>query len=302
MNNIMKAKIRGTELYFDITGMQIAPDGCNLVEKPVLFLIHGGPGGNHIHFKYDSLKLQDVAQLVFIDQRGCGWSKKDKKSNYTLDNNIDDIEALRKYLGFNKISILGVSYGGMVAQGYAIKYPKNIENLILVSTAPSYHFIGSAKENLKKIGTKKQISVCEKFLWIGAFKSDRDVNHYFKIMDPLYIYNYKKQKRRKVSSNKIKSGNIKNILSYDVLNVGFNGFLHQFNFIPKLKKIKCPTLIMVGKNDWVCMPAHSKIMADNIPNSTLKIFNKCGHALTADANNKYIKAIKKFLDKKHEKK
>lgn len=291
----MKAKIRGTELYFDITGMQIAPEGKDLKEKPVLFLLHGGPGGNHIHFKYDSAKLQEFAQLVFIDQRGCGFSKKDKKSNYTLENNIDDIEELRKYLGFKKISVLGTSYGGMVAQGYAIKYPKNIDRLILVSTAPSYHFIETAKENLRKIGTKEQIAVCDKFLWSGSFKSDRDVNHYFKVMDPLYIYNYKKKKRRKVSSKKVSTGKIKSILSYDVLNVGFSTFLHKFNFIPKLRKIKCPTLIMVGKDDWVCVPAHSKVMATHIKDSTLKIFNKCGHALTTDANEKYIKSVKQFL-------
>ncbi len=292
----MKAKIRNTEIYFDVAGMQIAPNKNVLIEKPVLFLIHGGPGGNHIHFKYDSIKLQQYAQLIFIDQRGCGFSKKDKKSNYTLENNIEDIEALRKYLGFEKINVLGISYGGMVAQGYAIRYSKNIDKLILVSTAPSYHFIETAKENLKEIGTKQQISVCEKYLWNGTFKKNRDVNHYFKTMDSLYIYNYKKKKRRKLSTTKIKSKKIDNILSYDVLNAGFSGFLHKFNFIPQLKKIKCPTLIMVGRNDWVCVPAHSKIMADKISNSTLKIFNKCGHALTTDANDKYIKSIKQFLE------
>src|SRR5471030_1627659 len=145
----MKANIRGTEIYFDVAGMQIEPKGSDLIEKPVMFLIHGGPGGNHIHFKYDSIELQKYAQLIFIDQRGCGLSKKDKLANYTLENNIEDIEALRKYLGFNKINILGISYGGMVAQGYAIRYSKHIDKLILVSTAPSHHFIKTAKENLK---------------------------------------------------------------------------------------------------------------------------------------------------------
>jgi proline iminopeptidase len=290
----MKANIRGTEIYFDIAGMQIAPRGNELIEKPVLFLIHGGPGGNHIHFKYDSIKLQDYAQLVFIDQRGCGWSKKTKKSDYTLKNNIEDIEALRKYLGLERICILGISYGGIVAQGYAIHYNKHLEKLILVVTAPSYHFIEEAKQNLQHVGTAKQISVCKKYLWNGTFNSDRDINNYFKAMDSLYIYN-KKKKRRKPSSKNVKLGQLKNILSYDVLNVGFSSFLHHFDFIPKLKKITCPTLIMAGQNDWVCSPKQSRIMAEHIPNSKLKIFKKCGHALTTDANDKYIKAVKRFL-------
>jgi len=291
----MKANIRGTEIYFDIAGMQIQPKGNNIIEKPVLFLIHGGPGGNHINFKYSSIKLQDYAQLVFIDQRGCGWSKKTKKSDYTLENNIEDIEALRKYLGLEKICILGASYGGMVAQGYAIRYRKNVDKLILVVTAPSYHFIDEAKQTLKKIGNTKQISVCEKYLWNGTFSSDSDVNHYFNVMDPLYIYSYKKNKRKRPSFKGVKSGKLKNILSYDVLNAGFSDFLHHFNFIPKLKKITCPTLILSGQNDWVCSPNQSRIIAKNIPHAKLKIFKKCGHALTTDANDKYIKEVKYFL-------
>ena len=295
----MKANIRDTEIFFDITGAQITPDGNDLIEKPVLFLIHGGPGGNHVHFKYDSIKLQEYAQLVFIDQRGCGWSKKTKKSDYTLENNVEDIEALRKYLGLNRISILGISYGGMVAQGYAIRYNKHVDKLILVVTAPSYHFIDEAKQNLKKIGNAKQISVCEKYLWNGTFNSDREINYYFKVMDPLYIYNHKKKKRRKLSSKKVKSGQLKNILSYEVLNAGFSDFLHHFNYISKLKKITCPTLILAGQNDWVCSPKQSRIMAENIANSKLKIFKKCGHALTTDVNDKYIKEVKLFLTQKH---
>ncbi len=291
----MKATIRGTEIYFDIAGMQIAPNGNELIEKPVLFLIHGGPGSNHIRFKYDSIKLQDYAQLVFIDQRGCGWSKKTKKSDYTLENNIEDIEALRKYLGFQRICVLGISYGGMVAQGYAIRYPKHVEKLILVVTAPSFHFIQNAKETLQKIGTPEQIAVCEKYLWNGTFRNGKDVDHYFNVMDSLYFYHHKKIKRIRPSTKKISLGELKSMVSHDVLNAGFGGFLHDFNFIPKLKKITSPTLILSGQNDWICGPKQSRIMAEHIPHATLKIFKKCGHALTMDANDKYVKELKNFF-------
>jgi proline iminopeptidase len=74
----MKAKIRGTEIYFDVAGMQLSPVKDHFVEKPVLFMLHGGPGGDHLRFKQHSLELQDTAQLIFIDHRGCGRSKKTK--------------------------------------------------------------------------------------------------------------------------------------------------------------------------------------------------------------------------------
>lgn len=289
----MKAKIRGTELFFDVAGMNIVPDGNKMLEKPVLFLIHGGPGGNHIRFKYDSIQLANEAQLIFIDQRGCGWSKKTKPSDYTLENNIEDIEALRQYLGLKKICILGISYGGMVAQGYAIRYPKNVEKLILVVTSPSHHFLQDAREHLAKVGNAKQIAICDKFLWHGQFRSDKDMNAYFKALDPLYFYSGKK--RKKPATKNISLGELKSFLSYDVLNAGFGGFLHHFNFIPKLKKITAPTLVLAGKNDWICLPKQSKIIADNIPNAQLKIFNKCSHALTTDANKRYVREVRRFL-------
>src|SRR5262249_30881633 len=109
----MRAKIRGTEIFFDVDGAGLVPDGDKMVERPVLFLLHGGPGGDHAGFKTSSAALRDVAQLVYVDHRGCGRSSPGDAADYTLDNNIDDLDALREYLGLARISILGSSYGGM---------------------------------------------------------------------------------------------------------------------------------------------------------------------------------------------
>lgn len=286
----MKAKIRGTEIYFDIAGMQLAPAGKEFVEKPVLFMLHGGPGGDHLRFKQHSIELQDVAQLVFIDHRGCGRSKKTKKSDYTLENNIEDIEALRKHLGLERISILGTSYGGMVAQGYAIRYPKNLDKLILVVTAPSYRFLAEAKKILRERGNSKQIAISE-HLWNGTFKNHKHVTEFFKQMETLYSSTAKKN--RKLAFSKSQT-----IWSHDALNQGFSGTLRHFDFIPKLKKIKCPTLVLAGKEDWICSPEQSKTIAKHIPNATLKIFRHCSHAVAVDAHDQYIKVIKKFLNSK----
>ncbi len=284
----MKANIRGTEIYFDIAGMQLAPVGNDFEERPVLFMLHGGPGGDHLRFKQHSLELQDVAQLVFIDHRGCGRSKKTKAKDYTLENNIEDIEALRKHLGLKRFSILGTSYGGIVAQGYAIRYPKHLDKLILVATSPSHHFIDEAKKVLEERGTPRQIKLAE-HLWHGTFKSTKQVNQFFKVMDTLYS-TVAKHKRKKVYGKKSKT-----IWSFEALNQGFGGFLRKFNFISKLKKIKCSTLVLAGQQDWICNSNQAKIIAENIPLAKLKIFKNCSHAIAVDAHKKYIKSIKGFL-------
>jgi proline iminopeptidase len=286
----MKASIRGTEIYFDITGMQLAPKGNDFVEQPVLFMLHGGPGGDHLRFKQHSFELHQAAQLVFIDHRGCGRSKKTKASDYTLENNVEDIEALRKHLGLKRIAILGTSYGGIVAQAYAARYAKNVEKLILVATSPSYRFIEEAKEYLLEHGTKKQITASEK-LWNGTFKSHKQVTDFFAVMETLYSTTAKKHRKLNYSKSKT-------IWSHEALNKGFGGFLRTFDIIPQLKKIHCPTLILAGEDDWICRPSQSRTIAKHIPHAKLKVFKHCGHSIATDKHKDYISIIIQFLNNK----
>lgn len=283
----MKAAIRHTEIYYDIAGMQLAPVGQDFVERPVLFVLHGGPGGDHLRFKQHSLELQEAAQVVFIDHRGCGRSKKTHQREYTLENNIEDVEALRQHLGLERICVLGTSYGGMVAQGYALRYPKRLAKLVLVATAPSYRCLDEAKKILQARGTPKQIALAE-HLWNGTFKNPQHVRKFFQAMDTMYSVQAKKKKKPVYAK-------LKTIWSHEALNQGFGGFLRHFDFVPQLKKIKTPTLILAGKEDWICPPSQSRLMAAKIPHAQLKIFSNCGHAVAVDAHDKYIRAIKKFL-------
>lgn len=287
----MKAKLRKTEIYFDVAGMQLAPVKNDFVERPVVFMLHGGPGGDHLRFKQHSLEIQDVAQLIFIDHRGCGRSKKTTANDYTLENNIEDIEALRKYLGLQRICLLGTSYGGIVAQGYAIRYPKQVEKLILVATAPSYRFMADAKKILQKRATKQQLAFSE-HLWNGTFKNNKHIAEFFKVMDSLYSNKAKHQKKSAY-------GKLKTVWSYEALNKGFGGFLRHYDYISQLKKITANTLILAGEDDWICNPKQAKTIAAHIPHSTLKIFKNASHAVAVDAHDKYIKAIKQFIAPKN---
>ena len=126
----MKAQIRGCELFFDVDGAFLSIDQQgNLQEKPVAFLLHGGPGADHSGYKPSFNPLTQIAQLVYIDHRGQGRSSRGPQETYNLENNIEDIEALRKYLSLEKIVLIGTSYGGMVALSYAARYPQNVTAL-----------------------------------------------------------------------------------------------------------------------------------------------------------------------------
>src|ERR1051326_1300700 len=107
-------------------------------EGDPMILISGGPGGTHVGMRrFDSLASDNM--LIYFDAFGRGKSDtaKDVKE-YTLERDIDDIEGLRKALHLDKINVLGHSYGGVVAQGYAIKYPQHVNHLILANTFHSF--------------------------------------------------------------------------------------------------------------------------------------------------------------------
>ena len=120
----MRARIRDTEIFFDVEGAALVPDGPRMVERPVAFLLHGGPGGDHSGFKPGWSPLAERMQVIYVDHRGQGRSARGLKETYTLDNNVDDLEALRQHLGLDKVVVIGVSYGGMVALTYAARYPE----------------------------------------------------------------------------------------------------------------------------------------------------------------------------------
>jgi proline iminopeptidase len=113
--------------------------------RPTIFILPGGPGIDHTAYSKYSC-LIDVADIVFHDPRGCGRSAKDHPSTYSMDNYIDDVEALRNALNLEKIIVLGKSYGSVCSMGYALRYGHTIEKLILSAGAPSFRSIETAKK------------------------------------------------------------------------------------------------------------------------------------------------------------
>src|ERR1700719_3778993 len=104
-----------------------------------LLIVHGGPGASHDYFLPYLLPLAHHNKVVFIDERGSGKSQKlQDPSGYTVENMVEDVEGVRRSLGLGKITLMGHSFGGVLAQGYALKYQSNLSHLILASTFPSH--------------------------------------------------------------------------------------------------------------------------------------------------------------------
>lgn len=282
----MRAKIRDTEIYFDVVGAGLVLDGSQWRSQPVALIIHGGPGADHTLDKPTFSPLAHKIQLVYFDHRGQGRSARGAKETYTLENNVEDMEALRQYLGLDKIVVIGSSYGGMVALSYAIRYPQNVSHLIVISTVADSRFLIRAKEILAQRGTESQKAIAQR-LWDGAFENEEQLEEFFQVMMPMYSFTYDPNSSQP-ASNPI-------ILSPDALNVAFSGFLRSYNLLDQLPKITAPTLVIGGRHDWICPPEFSEEIASKIPNADLRIFENSAHVIRVDEPEALRDAIADFL-------
>jgi proline iminopeptidase len=286
----MRAKVRDTELFFDVDGSGLVVAGDQMRERPVAVLLHGGPGADHTSYKPTFEPLTELMQLVYVDHRGQGRSARGNPATYTLDNNVEDLEVLRDYLGLEQIVVIGGSYGGMVGLAYASRYPDRVAKLIVYATAASHQFIPRAKALLRERGTLKQQAIAA-YLWEGKFESDAQLNDYFQVLGPLYSQTYQPVG--------VAAAWDRTILSIEAINVAFGGFLREYDLRPELPQITAPSLVIGARHDWICAPEFAVEIAAAIPQAKLIIFEQSGHSIRSDQPEDLIKAIAAFILNKY---
>ena len=271
-----------------------------------LVILHGGPGASHDYFLPYLLPLSYENRLIFIDERGSGRSQKlEDPKRYTVENMVEDAEDVRKSLGLGKISLLGHSCGGVLAQAYALKYPENLSNLILCST---FHSTAKMNEVLRKIKGKMapelraRIEKMEKEGLYGHgkdFEKGRYTNEYMIAAWGEGYFPYLYRNHPDANYDPVANGN----MAWDVYRQMWgsdgefviDGNLKSAEYTDRLSSIKVPTLITVGDNDE-CDPSLSQEMNQKITGSKLVIFPKSGHMTFVDQPDLFIKTINEFLN------
>lgn len=289
----MYAKINGTRIYFDVEGMGSVPDGPIMRQKPVCFVLHGGPGGTHTGYKPYLTPLAEIMQLVYIDNRGSGFSDEGPQSTYNLENNVNDLEALRQYLGLDKIVIMGQSYGGMVAQSYALQYPDSLAGLILLTTSPDNGFLERAKQNLLEKGNEEQKRIGMK-IFEGSFQSNEELNEYYRLMTSMYAVSYRPPQSEEEKQME-RDALTRTKRSYQAINEGFHNFLRHFDVREQLSGINVPTLIIAGRHDWMTPVEDSIEIANRIPDNEFVIFEQSSHDIIRDEYDLFLSTVSDFV-------
>jgi len=280
----MRIAVNGVELFFDVYGSGLAAQGNELIDKPVVVALHGGPGIDHSQFVPWLTPIADIAQLILVDHRGNGRSSRPPVETRTLANMADDLEALRKALGLGRIVVFGMSFGGMLALTYALAYPDSVAGLVLCATAASNAPIERALAAIHDTGSTEQREALVR-LRDGAIRSAEDLERTFAALASFYEYDPKRTP----------AGGFKPIADRDMINWFFAHERQTYDTTPRLAEITAPTLVLTGRHDKIAPPAASEEILKGIPQAEQVIFEESGHRLMREENAKFLRTIRKFI-------
>ncbi|MGM0751628.1 MAG: alpha/beta hydrolase [Bacillota bacterium] len=226
--------------HFTINGKSIYV--CVKGEGDPIIFLHGGPGGSLDYFLPHMNPLAEDYQIILYDQTGCGKSGGD---TYSIEEEIYTIEGIRKALNLEKVTLLGESWGSILALSYAAKYPSHIHNIILTAAIglSSKDYVTFKKVFLQKLGPyKKMLLGYYSLSSIFGVDVSRRLDN---LLDPYYVYSVETLKNKKeIRFNKEALHNIGRDIE------------QNYNLFPLLSQIESlPILIAQGAFD-ILPPAY----------------------------------------------
>ncbi|KAJ5660133.1 Alpha/beta hydrolase fold-1 [Penicillium longicatenatum] len=232
--------------------------------------------------------LSTSYRLLSFDFRGHGQSSQTEP--YTFHQLVEDIECIRqKFAGDDPCIICGGSFGGFLAQQYAITYPSCVSHLILRGTAASYHHEETAIRTLEQRASRAP-SFSINFLRdkvFGRFDSDLEFRLVMYAAAPLYSEQF--------DAESALESNLQTAFYAKSHNDLYSDDEKFFDYTDQLQSITANTLILVGERDWICPPQLSRDIALRIPSARLKVIAGANHGVHVEKNAEVIELIRQHL-------
>jgi proline iminopeptidase len=269
--------INDNELNVEVLG----PD-----DAPVIIAHHGGGGiGSMGEPKATFGPLADKFKVVVFDARGCGLSE--GKPPFSHAQWAADVDGLREWIGADQVVVTGGSYGGFIAMEYALAYPDRVKAMILRDTSPDRSNLERAHEYAR---TQTRIEInWDNYhrYWGGHIYDDEDLKARWAEIIPLYDFEYDPV----VSAARVEAG----IYRHEAHNWCFVHNAPIYDLKPRLHEITCPTLVTVGRTDWITPVSSAETIASLIPNSALVVFEKSGHSPQYEEYDLFQATMRQFL-------
>ena len=247
--------------------------------------VHGGPGMWSRSFEdLKGKNLESKLKMVYYDQRGSGRSRAAATGDYSIAKMVEDIEAIRKILGAEKVFVMAHSFGGIIATSYASRYPQHLKGLILANSTLYLNNSVESQIAYSNLLTGSDIKI-ENGQYMPALGQAMG-----KLSEKNLLYKLLTDSKE----------NFETLDKIDAERPQENGFRNNVwsideyygDFTKLTPNIKIPVLVISGKKDWAVGPQHYKLFG--FPNQTLAEIDG-GHLLYYENNEAFLKSVFSFV-------
>jgi proline iminopeptidase len=276
----------GAKIYFKTLGRGVP-----------LLLLHGGPGADHTDFLPALEPLARRYQLVLIDERGSGRSERLRDpAGYTLEWMVKDIECLRRHLQLNQWVVLGHSFGGILAQAYAVRHPKRLLGLVLAGTGSSARSVDADFRNLRKRLPASLRGRLANYERTGIFEADGAYKTRYAGASAAALAPYMYAKTPPRRSKKPLPLGMEVLREMWVRRSDFHidGNLKGFDFTKALARVKVPSLVVIGDRDLVSIRT-ADVTRTSLPRATLVVMAECAHMMFIDQTVRFNRLLEEFI-------
>ncbi|MBA3559386.1 MAG: alpha/beta hydrolase [Gemmatimonadaceae bacterium] len=261
------------------------------VGAPRLLLLHGGPGAHHDYMLPQMLRLAGSHELIFYDQRGGGRSKTNSREAITWQTHADDLRALVSEFGVEPVSLLGYSWGAMLALLYALAAYEDAassppQRMVLMSPAPlTREYRSEYEDEFDRRMAGNNVRTLREELATSGLR-ERDPAAYRQRGFELSVAGFFADPARARDLTPFKvTGRVQQSVWES---------LGDFDMLPRLSAIQCPTLILHGRADPIPL-ASSEAAARIMPNAKLVVLDSSGHVPYVEQPEELFSAIELFL-------
>jgi proline iminopeptidase len=283
------ATVNGAKLWYESEG-----------QGEPLILISGGPGDSHGIFHPFFSRLADQHRVIYFDAFGVGKSDRAKsRKEYTFARDVEDLEGLRKALGLSKINLLGQSYGGMVAQAYALKYPESVRRLILADTFYSGKMWQTNNDNCNNEIRTQFPEVWGRLQKMRAqglrSSAPEHQREYYGV--PLGLFYFRDASKAQLLPRADSNPDVYYTIAGDDADFVIGGDIAGLDFRADLRKLKMPVLILAGRFDRVSIPRYAIEYKRYLPQAQFVVMVYSGHFSFIEEPDETASVLGEFLGK-----
>ncbi len=260
------------DLHIDGNRIRVAIRKGDTESRLPMFVFNGLGGSWELLMSVFN-NLDPAIEVITFDMIGAGASSTPLLP-YTFKKAARLSRKILDRLGYYRINLMGISWGGALAQQFACLYPNICEKVILMATTPGVIMMPARPSILAKVLTPLRYWSPRYMQWMA--KS---------------VYGGEARYNKEVAIELAKKVKPNNIWGY-YLQIGA---IYRFTSLPWLHKLTMPILVMTGNDDPLIPHFNSKIIASRLPNAKLMIFEGAGHLFLLTKQEEVLPEIDSFF-------